>query len=178
MRRFAARSSVRLETMRLRLVHLAYRIAWRLLWLTSPLHHGRGAGVKAILSHEGRVLLVLHTYGPRRWELPGGGLHRHEEPLDGIRREIREELAVELDEPRLVAYGCGSGRQRKRVISVFAAELDSDQLTPDGGEIERAEWYDPRQLPARLGWQVAAGLDAWAHGDRAAPVQLPARAAA
>lgn len=164
--------------MRLRLTHLAYRLAWRLLWLTAPLHHGRGAGVKAILSNDGRVLLVLHTYGPRRWELPGGGLHRHEQPLEGIRREIREELTIELPAARLVAFGCGSGRQHRRQISVFAAEVDADDLTPDPKEIERAEWYRLDELPQRLGWQVAAGLHAWAHGDGGAPVELPARAAA
>jgi ADP-ribose pyrophosphatase YjhB (NUDIX family) len=164
--------------MRLRLYHLAYRLAWRLLWLTAPLHHGRGAGVKAILSHRDRVLLVMHTYGPRRWELPGGGLHRREDPIEGIRREIREELSVELPSPRLVAYGCGSGRQRKRVISVFAAEIDAGDVKPDHKEIERAEWYHLDNLPPRLGWQVTAGLKAWARGDAGAPVQLPARSAA
>ena len=82
--------------MRLRLIRAGYQLAWVALWLLSPLHRGRGRGVKAILSHDGRVLLVQHTYGPRRWEIPGGGLHRGEEPIDGVRREIREELGVEL----------------------------------------------------------------------------------
>jgi ADP-ribose pyrophosphatase YjhB (NUDIX family) len=158
--------------MRLRITRLAYRIAWRAMRLAAPLHHGRGRGVKAILTHDGELLLVQHTYGPRRWELPGGGLRRGESPLEGIRRELREELAVEIRDLRLIAYGSGSGRQVNRAISVFAAELPSRAVTPDAREIERAEWYLPDALPARLGWQVAASVDAFARGGAGAPVDL------
>jgi ADP-ribose pyrophosphatase YjhB (NUDIX family) len=158
--------------MRLRIIRLGYRIAWLALWLIAPLHHGRGRGVKAILTHEGELLLVQHTYGPRRWELPGGGLRRSESPLEGIRREVHEELAVELGDPRLIAYGCGSGRQWGRVVSVFAAEVPSAAVTPDRREIERAQWYRPDALPPRLGWQVAASVDALTRGGADAPVEL------
>jgi ADP-ribose pyrophosphatase YjhB (NUDIX family) len=147
--------------MRLRLVRVGYNLAWLALWLTAPLHRGRGRGAKAILHHEGRILLVQHTYGPRRWELPGGGLRRGEAPLAGVCREIREELAVELGDVRLIAYGSGSQRHNARVISVFAADLQTAAVTPDVREIERAQWHDPDALPPRLGWQVAAAVKAW-----------------
>jgi 8-oxo-dGTP pyrophosphatase MutT (NUDIX family) len=160
--------------MRLRLIRLGYRVAWRLLWLSAPLHRGRGRGVKALLSDDGRVLLVLHTYGPRRWELPGGGLHRHETPLEGVRREVREELSVELPDPKLIAVGCGSGRHVRRIISVFAAEVPARAIEPDHREIDRAEWHDPDALPARLGWQVTGAVEAWrAAAGATAPAELP-----
>src|SRR5207248_1342251 len=106
-------------------------------------------------------LLVLHTYGPRQWELPGGGVHRHETPPDGIRRELREELALEVPDLTLIARGSGSGRQPKRVISVFSAEVDPADVEPDHREIDRAEWHDPDALPDALGWQVEAAVAAW-----------------
>lgn len=146
--------------MRLRLIRVGYKLAWLGLWLTSPLRRGRGRGAKAILCHEGRILLVQHTYGPRRWELPGGGLRRDEAPLAGVRREIREELAVELGDVRLIAYGSGSPRHNARVISIFAAELPTAAVTPDVREIARAQWHDPDALPSALGWQVAAAVNA------------------
>ena len=161
--------------MRLRALRTAYRLAWLALWLSAPLHRGRGRGVKAILTHEGRVLLVVHTYGPKRWELPGGGLHRNETPLDGIRREIREELSVELADPALVAVGCGSRRHTKRTISIFTAEIAPASVRPDPVEIDRAQWHDPASLPPRVGWQVTAALLALAGADPATPVTLRAR---
>jgi ADP-ribose pyrophosphatase YjhB (NUDIX family) len=160
--------------MRLRLIRAGYGLAWLALGLLAPLHRGRGRGVKAVLSHDGRVLLVRHTYGPKRWELPGGGVRRSETLLDGVRREIREELSIELGTPALIAYGCGSGRHVKRIISVFGAELASDAVSVDVKEIDRAQWYRPDALPPGLGWQVAAAVGVWtSHEIEAAPIELP-----
>ena len=48
-----------------------------------------------------RVLFVRHTYGDRTpWEMPGGGLRRGEAPEAAVRREMREELGIELVELR------------------------------------------------------------------------------
>jgi 8-oxo-dGTP pyrophosphatase MutT (NUDIX family) len=157
---------------RLRLVRAGYKAAWVALWLLSPLHRGRGRGVKGILSHEGRVLLVQHTYGPRRWEIPGGGLRRGEEPIDGVRREIREELGVELAQPTLVAIGAGSGRESRRQMTYFAAELAAEQVTPDPREIARAQWHDPAALPVPLGWNVARAIDVWRRRAGSPPADL------
>ena len=158
--------------MRLRLIHAGYQVAWLALWLLSPLHRGRGRGVKGILTHDGRVLLVQHTYGPRRWEIPGGGLRRGEEPVDGIRREIREELGVELPQPTLIATGAGAGRESRRRMSYFAAELDLERVTPDPHEIARAQWHDPAALPAPLGAHVARVIELWRAGAGSPPADL------
>jgi len=159
---------------RLRLTRTAYKLAWLGLWLLAPLHRGRGRGVKAILSHDGNVLLVQHTYGPKRWELPGGGLHRREAPLDGIRREIREELGVDLAHAELIASGRGPGRQTKRRMSYFSAELSAPEVIPDAREIARAQWFAPGALPPRLGAQVAVAVKAWASGAGEPPARLSA----
>ena len=46
----------------------------------------------------GRVLLAQRSGGPYdgRWEFPGGTVERGESPLDGLVREVREELGVEI----------------------------------------------------------------------------------
>jgi len=157
---------------RLRLIRAGYQAAWVALWLLSPLHRGRGQGVKGILSHDGRVLLVQHTYGPRRWEIPGGGLKRGEAPIDGIRREIREELGVALPTAALIAIGAGARRESRRRMTYFAADLDEAAITPDPREIARAQWHDPAALPSPLGWQVARAIDVWRAGAGTPPADL------
>lgn len=53
----------------------------------------------AIITHYGKVLSCQRSYGnyPGRWELPGGKLEPGESAQDACRREIREELGIELD---------------------------------------------------------------------------------
>lgn len=43
-----------------------------------------------ILDTDGRFLLIKEDNG--FWEFPGGGLDFGEEPADGLRREIHEEM--------------------------------------------------------------------------------------
>jgi 8-oxo-dGTP pyrophosphatase MutT (NUDIX family) len=48
-----------------------------------------------IRSGGGKVLLCHLTY-KQEWDLPGGVVDRHEAPAEALRREIREELGVDL----------------------------------------------------------------------------------
>ncbi|MFF3869874.1 NUDIX hydrolase [Micromonospora sp. NPDC001898] len=52
--------------------------------------------VSAIILQAGQVLLVKHRR-LGRWIYPGGHLENDEDPVDGLRREIREELGIEID---------------------------------------------------------------------------------
>ena len=52
---------------------------------------GMTLGVRAAcFDAEGRVFLVRHSYVPG-WQLPGGGIERHETALQALSKEMREE---------------------------------------------------------------------------------------
>jgi 8-oxo-dGTP pyrophosphatase MutT (NUDIX family) len=54
-------------------------------------------GVAAVIfNQQGRVLLIRQSYGHRAWDLPGGGRERRESLEEALRRELREEIDVEL----------------------------------------------------------------------------------
>lgn len=55
-----------------------------------------------IRDDRGRILLVDPVYKPD-WDLPGGMAEANEPPLDAVRRELREELGLDLDLGRLLA---------------------------------------------------------------------------
>ena len=52
--------------------------------------------VSAVILQEDRVLLVRHRR-LGRWMYPGGYLEADEDPVDGLRREIREELGIDIE---------------------------------------------------------------------------------
>jgi 8-oxo-dGTP pyrophosphatase MutT (NUDIX family) len=49
-----------------------------------------------ILNSENKFLALRRSYGQKTWDLPGGGVEIPEEHETGLRREIREEAALEI----------------------------------------------------------------------------------
>jgi ADP-ribose pyrophosphatase YjhB (NUDIX family) len=54
--------------------------------------------VQGVLERDGRVLLARRAIDPHKgeWDLPGGFLDETEAPLDGLRREFREETGLDV----------------------------------------------------------------------------------
>jgi 8-oxo-dGTP pyrophosphatase MutT (NUDIX family) len=119
----------------------------------------RVQGVKCALTDGDKVLLVRHTYGHSEWDIPGGGIRRGEEPLAAARREMEEELGVQIDGLRpLGDISLRAYRAHDR-IHCFHAELGAAKLTIDYGELADARWFARDQLPAELSRYVLTILD-------------------
>jgi 8-oxo-dGTP diphosphatase len=66
------------------------------VWLTRPRYSVGVMG--AVLNTEGQLLLAEHVFHPHMpWALPGGWVGRNEAPDDGLRRELHEEMGLEVD---------------------------------------------------------------------------------
>jgi ADP-ribose pyrophosphatase YjhB (NUDIX family) len=120
----------------------------------------RTSAVKCILRDgERRVLFVRHTYGNRRrWELPGGGLRRGEQPEPAVRREMREELGVELLDLRPVGRVEVAGSRKRTVLHCFEADAGGAALRLAEAEIAEARWAPVDGPPRPLGPDTAALL--------------------
>ena len=71
------------------LLQVAHRVRhrWR-KWRKAPI-----SGISVIITNAaGEVMLLKHSYGPKAWGLPGGGMSRGEDPLECAQRELREEV--------------------------------------------------------------------------------------
>ena len=71
-----------------RLLYRACRLWWHVV---RPIT----VGARCIVVREDRVLLVRHTY-QRPWYLPGGGVERGETLEQAVRREVAEEVGMQL----------------------------------------------------------------------------------
>ncbi len=92
----------------------------------------------------GGVVFVRQANGGRRWALPGGKVKTGESLLNALRREVREEIGVQiaaatpldiLDRPR-----------SKNLTLLYRVLLKPGELHPRPGEIEKI--VIRRRLPA------------------------------
>jgi len=129
-----------------------FRIAYRLAHIYWAIVRPSGRGVKVVvLRGDGRLLLVRHTYGPPTWTFPGGGVHRRESPPEAGRRELAEEVGIDVDGP-LAPLGSFPGKHSRRAdsVSAFIVEVRAPAVVPRAIEISEAAWHLPGDLPAAL----------------------------
>ncbi len=114
-----------------------------------------------VRNSRGEILLLDHIIRPKYgWGLPGGFIERGEQPDAGIRREIREETGIELNNLRMF---------RVRTIGthievLFTAETDG---TPDvrSGEIRDLGWFSRGAMPDKMNPAQRALIDQVLSGD-------------
>lgn len=101
-----------------------------------------------IFDDEGRILLFEHVFrADNGWGVPGGFISRGEQPADALRRELREEANIELDNIQLLfTRTLGVIRQ----IEIYYRARAVGDPTPCSFEIKRAEWFPLNALPPDL----------------------------
>lgn len=97
---------------------------------------------------DGRLLLVRQTYR-QRWGIPGGLLKRREDPAHAARREVREEVGLDIEllgEPAVVVDALP-----QRIDIVYRAQPATGASLADmaarSPEIAEHRWFPPDALP-------------------------------
>jgi 8-oxo-dGTP diphosphatase len=101
-----------------------------------------------VFNERGEVLLLKHRFRPGSgWGVPGGFLDAGEQPEEGLRRELREEIGLEVDQIEILLVR--SFRKPRQVEVLFRAKAVND-AEPKSIEVEKAEWFDPDSMPDEL----------------------------
>lgn len=114
----------------------------------------------AAIVHDGKALVTQRAREPEkgRFDVPGGFLRPEEEPIEGLRREVREELGVEIDSSiedcvSMVPHRYGEDGDWVLALG-FRARLVSGDPTP-ADDVAAFKWVTTEELD---------GLDfAWPH---------------
>ena len=124
------------------------------------------ASAAAIVTDEqGRVLIVNPVY-KERWNLPGGHIEEGEIPTEALRRELREELGVDLEIGDLLVTAWATRAEGSHVYYLF----DGPQLSPQEqqainlqeSEIAEARFCLPEDISPSMIPPFA--LAVWRHG--------------
>lgn len=102
-----------------------------------------GDVVCAIIERDGRFLIARRPAGKHlalKWEFPGGKIEQDEDEISALRRELREELLVEVEivERLTPVEHCYPDRSL-RLIAWRCRLVDSE---PEAGEHEELRWIE------------------------------------
>ena len=101
-----------------------------------------------LFDDQGRILLLEHVFrADRGWGVPGGFVGRGEQAEEALRRELREEASIEVEDVRFVFTR--TLRKLKQVELYFRARVIGTP-TPSSFEIKQARWFPLTELPPEL----------------------------
>ena len=108
------------------------------------------AVVAACIIHEGRILATERSYGHDAgfdetgwWEFPGGKVEPGEDPRQGLKREIREELSADIEVGDPIVSVVHDYPETRLHMTCFMCRL----LSPINlVEHLNARWLDPDEL--------------------------------
>ena len=101
-----------------------------------------------VFNQNGEVLLLKHRFRPGSgWGLPGGFIEKAEQPIDALRRELREEIGLEVQDVEIFAVRSFAKPQQ---VEVLFRCRSNGALKPRTIEVERADWFLIENLPDGL----------------------------
>ena len=98
-----------------------------------------------VFDERGRVLLLKHRFrSGSGWGIPGGFVEAGEQPEEGLRRELLEEIGLELDYAELIHTRT---LKKPRQIEIIFHCRSRGTALPQSMEIRKAGWFTANEIP-------------------------------
>lgn len=101
-----------------------------------------------ILAQGGKVFITRRfpdSHQGGKWEFPGGKIEPGENTLSALKRELREELGIEVQDARAYMQVRHAYHDRNVLLDVWL--ISRYQGTPHGREGQEAKWFACAELP-------------------------------
>ena len=105
-----------------------------------------------VVDDDGRILLARRAFDPYQgyWDIPGGFLEEGEHPLDGLRRELREETGLDVEPLEFLGvwmdrYGGDSTADATLNLYWTARATGGEPQAAD--DVSELAWFRPAELP-------------------------------
>jgi 8-oxo-dGTP diphosphatase len=109
---------------------------------------------KVIIERNGKALIVRHPLD-KNWELPGGRLNKGELPEEGLKREVMEEIGVEIIPQgvvRIATFVHTSEGDHLTIIYRAVLKNPSEGFVLEKEEIGETKWIDAAHLDDQPIW--------------------------
>jgi ADP-ribose pyrophosphatase YjhB (NUDIX family) len=106
--------------------------------------------VVALITDGDRILLGKRGISPKKgtWALPGGFLDNGEEPEAGLKREMMEELGVEIKNPKISGIFVDTYIEEDNFVICLYYEANINGQEPKAGsDIDDIKWFSAKELP-------------------------------
>ncbi|MFT5224911.1 MAG: 8-oxo-dGTP diphosphatase [Polaribacter sp.] len=136
-----------------KLFQVIYRVAYRCHLVANFFLRPKTRGSYVALWLDGRILLIRNSY-KLVYTLPCGGVGRGETPLEAARRELLEEVGLDIaiEEFRQVWQQINLTEFKQDHITLFEVHLNAQpRLKPDGREVV---WLGFRSLKGALAMPI------------------------
>lgn len=103
-----------------------------------------------VLEHDDKVLLVKNWIGSGNWSFPGGGGHNGESFEDTLKREIHEEIGLNIDKKQVKLLFKGTKTRKlgtKKYVIFHVKQNDKPSLLINKLEIIDSKWVAKKDLP-------------------------------
>ncbi len=119
--------------------------------------------VVGLIEANDRVLLIRRAVEPARghWALPGGYMDAGELPVAALRREVREEVGIEIEVGELVEIFpmINSGGVSLGIVLAYRAwPLDMAAIPRASDDVDEAGWFSAENAPAPLAFDSTQRL--------------------
>ncbi len=105
------------------------------------MHHLCKVRCRAVIVHDGKLLVVKNSRGSDYYALPGGHLDPHESPETCMARELKEELGVEAQVGRLLFVYTFTDKEEVPSVE-FLFEIQNGQDFLMLGDKERSHAFE------------------------------------
>lgn len=110
----------------------------------------RGSAVMMAVDERKRILLVRQYRLPARkflWELPAGSLDEGEKPLQGAKRELKEETGCRANKwKKLVTFFPSPGFVAEKMTIYLATDLTHGEAEPMDDERIETRWFAAKEV--------------------------------
>ena len=117
-----------------------------------------------IVDENDRILLLKHEFRVGSgWGIPGGFMNKGEQPEEALRREVREEIGLELESVELAFLRT---LRKTGQVEVYYRATPLGTTEPRSIEIKSAQWFNLDQMPEGLSRDQVKIIERVLNGSR------------